>query len=74
MTTTTTEAKTHRMCDAAYELIKGVHDDLGHNEAMHLFYAQLTAFCRLSAECCGDRNMGKAIVAIATSKLLQSLD
>lgn len=48
--TVETQAKTNRMCDAAYEHISGVRDDMGFAEALRVFQAQVAAFTMLAGE------------------------
>jgi hypothetical protein len=73
MTTTQTQAKTSRMCDAAFDHIKGIHDDMGMKEAISVYQAQTTAFIALMRqEQCGGSN--PLAIAITTTLVLNLME
>ena len=68
--TTQTQDKTNRMCDAAWDHIKGVHDDLGMDEAMQVYRAQTAAFVMLMKGYCGE---SKPLAVACTTMLVIEL-
>ena len=57
-----TQEKTNRMCDAALDHIKGIADDLGLEEAIHVYAAQTTAFWVLLANELGSKEFATSLM------------
>jgi len=67
------QEKTNRMCDAALDHIKGIADDLGLEEAIHVYTAQTMAFWVLLVNELGSKELATSLMIMKLQNLLTNI-